>query len=123
MAPDGVILLAPWRGVFTQEEPWTSTAATLGGFQQSFGNSGEDKNLRYRLVIKLQISGLTTRSHIDPLTSCRTLKCIFYQQIWQLESTTVVIMKGVIKHISMSLIVYLTFYIFSFPQKHPHLFS
>jgi hypothetical protein len=54
MAPDGVILLAPWPNAFIEVEPWASTAATLRGFQQSFGLAGEDKNLRCRLVIKLQ---------------------------------------------------------------------
>lgn len=105
MAPDGFILLALWPEAFIQEEPWTPTAATLRGFQHSFRLSGEDKNLRCRLVIKLQISGRTTLNLIDPLTSYRIPECIFYHQIWQLKSTTVVIMKGVIKHISTSLIV------------------
>ena len=50
MAPEGVILLAPWPEACTQEEPWAPTAATLRGFQQSFGLTGEDKNLRCRLL-------------------------------------------------------------------------
>jgi hypothetical protein len=115
MAPDGVILLAPWSDAFTREEPWALTAATLRGFQQSFGLSCEDKNLRCLLIIKLQISGHITRSLIDPLTSYWTPECIFYQQIWQLKNTTVVIMEGVIKHISKSHIDWLTCYTFSFP--------
>jgi hypothetical protein len=105
MAPEGVILLAPWSDGFTQEEAWASTAATLRGFQQSSGLSGEDKNLRCRLIIKLQISGRAIRSLIDPLTSYRNPDCIFYQQISQLKSAAVVIMKGVIKRVSKSLIV------------------
>jgi len=86
MALDGVILLAPWPDACTQEKPWAPTAATLRGFQQSFGLSGEDKNLRCRLLIKLQISGRATRNHIDPLTSCRTLECLFHQQICSLSA-------------------------------------
>jgi hypothetical protein len=77
MAPDGVILLAPWPDTFNQEEPWASPAATLRGFQQNFGLAGEVKNLRCRLVIKLQISGRATRSLSDPLTSYSTSECIF----------------------------------------------
>jgi len=105
MAPEGVILLAPWPDGFTEEEPWATTATTLRGFQQSFGISGEDKNLRCRLVIKLQIPGRANRSLIDPLTSYSTPDCIFYHQISHLNSSTVVMMKGVIKHISKSFIV------------------
>jgi hypothetical protein len=86
MAREGFILLAPWPDACTQEEPWTLTAATLRGFQQSFGLSGEDKNLRCLLLIELQISGRATRSHIDPLTSCRTLECLFCQQICSLSA-------------------------------------
>jgi hypothetical protein len=78
MAPDGVILLAPWPDAFTQDEPWAPTAATLRGFQQSFGLSGEDKSLRCRLVIKLQISSRAIRSLIDPLTSYRTPECFSF---------------------------------------------